>query len=1143
MDPPSFPLGDLVSADATTKKKTKTKTKEEKEEASSKRRSPSPMLPPAGVADEGDMALVDPSFLGAPSAVEEEEEDPPPPPPPRPAGRVLAPTFSSENGAEETGIYLDEEGSVSYRRDDRGDDAFEESVSLELETDGDDDDDDESDVPPRKYRSDRDRDRDRNRDKPKPRTIITTTTSSKRKKRRHRHPSTSSQPRLPLRYRGFSTSISSLFLDESIVCGAISCCGLLLSSRTEYLLNERNVKRGLTRRGTKQGGSRAPSRILGVSLVVTIVLVVVSYVVWGFGTQYYYYGEEGSGGDSGNYSNDNGNNNGGRNNDDNNNNYDDDGGNNNNRNNSNNNDDGVEYEYEDDQVANDDAQQQNADDGVQANDDEVQQQADDDVAQDDGEQANDDANQQQQQQQQQDDAVAADDFYGMADDGDVQRRLDRNAFRSGPRDLKSGSSSRRHSFNGIMKLREYREHVVDPVFAMASHTYTDFMTQFDEDQTLNFSSSPSKSHDIHFHQQQQQHWNRKLDGNYDHQQQEDVGQQVRTIIIVVFLFMLGVVGRRRRMRTRFAILRSRAQDDHLYYASLLTNPSGSLATPDGTLMENFHEREDKYDGACSHTLFGCYPVDNQVAHYADYDGDGDDGDDDSLDSQAPRKKRKGGDFMTRSMDSIFQCCCGMLCKCWCQLFSICALAQEAREARLLLPPKMQRVDLLTHQPFHEYAKDVNDVRRRYMTRASRTWVQHYAALSRLSRYILLGFFVIAALVATTMLVHGGFSWGDVMVLGATFVQSFLVLVIVFGIFHRSDLSLDAVIKFFAVGFVICVPVGFVIEGLIINMGVATMYSAYYVIRLFAGESFDAWIIDYHYFLWFVGELLNAYFVAALVEELCKYYGFRFIEHPDLLFLTGLDRTARQAQTQGGVDSYKFDSQIVSEFSRTLEHDDDPNDRSKKRTRDQKKASLKRRDGDDDEEPDLRTLRQQAAAITTGMISVAVGLACAENCLYVFFLGGTAGSAGIGAELVILLFRSIFPVHALSAAMQSINMIRKFIEEKHTDDKHVGVGKIVLPAILLHGTFDAILMSINTYIEAQWDKYYENYEQYDDDSFEVPYNSVLVNILAWAGIVGVMVVSFIWYHIKNHYQMLSLASIEQKYQSKAKRSGFDAPNLV
>ena len=38
----------------------------------------------------------------------------------------------------------------------------------------------------------------------------------------------------------------------------------------------------------------------------------------------------------------------------------------------------------------------------------------------------------------------------------------------------------------------------------------------------------------------------------------------------------------------------------------------------------FHEREDKYDGACSHTLFGCYPVDNKEANYADFGGDEDD---------------------------------------------------------------------------------------------------------------------------------------------------------------------------------------------------------------------------------------------------------------------------------------------------------------------------------------------------------------------------------------------------------------------------------------------------------------------------------------------------------------------------------------
>jgi hypothetical protein len=49
---------------------------------------------------------------------------------------------------------------------------------------------------------------------------------------------------LPRRYRGFSTSLSSLFLDESIVCGAVSCWGLLLSSRTEHLLDERNLITG-----------------------------------------------------------------------------------------------------------------------------------------------------------------------------------------------------------------------------------------------------------------------------------------------------------------------------------------------------------------------------------------------------------------------------------------------------------------------------------------------------------------------------------------------------------------------------------------------------------------------------------------------------------------------------------------------------------------------------------------------------------------------------------------------------------------------------------------------------------------------------------------------------------------------------------
>jgi hypothetical protein len=108
------------------------------------------------------------------------------------------------------------------------------------------------------------------------------------------------------------------------------------------------------------------------------------------------------------------------------------------------------------------------------------------------------------------------------------------------------------------------------------------------------------------------------------------------------------------------------------------------------------------------------------------------------------------------------------------------------------------------------------------------------------------------------------------------------------------------------------------------------------------------------------------------------------------------------------------------------------------------------------------LQQQGAAITTGMISISVGLACcAENSLYLFFLGGTQDDLkDVFVHLIIFLFQSMFPIYALGATMQSINMIRKFIEEKHCGERNVGVGRIIFPSVILHGTFDAILMCIN-----------------------------------------------------------------------------------
>ena len=803
--------------------------------------------------------------------------------------------------------------------------------------------------------------------------------------------------RLPNRYRGFSTSISSLFLDESIVCGALSCCGVILSSRTEYLLNERNVRRGLTRRGAgygKEGAQRAPSKIVGLSWIITIVGIVLTFVVWGFG----------GGGEYGDY-------------------YDGD----------------WAYDEED---------------------------------------------------------------YDEDDDNGGRRVLERVM-----------KSSKKHRFAGIMKLRDYREHVVDPTLRVASRTYANLKSQFNDEEY-----TPG----VH----EQQH-HRLLD--YDYDDGKDIASITRMVLIIFFLLVLGLIGRRRRMRTRFTIQRARTADDHIYYASLQPGGvSASMGNNKSVDDSSFHDREDKYDGAWSHTICGCYPVDNKQANYVDF-GDNEDeesqhpdcaDDDNSINSgMRKKKKRKGGDFVARAMNMLFSCCCGVLCKCWCQAFSICALAQEARETRLLVPPSMQRVDLITHQPFHEYAKDVNNVRRRFMEHTSRSWMQHYAALSHLSRYILVGFVVVTVLVVLTMLVHPAswFTGGDALVLIATFTQSFLVLIVVFGIFHTSDLSFDAVVKFFSVGFCICVPVGVVLEGLLMNGLVSIFYLIYFFLSVILGQDFDYWAQNNNVLFWFAGEVVGAYFVAALVEELCKYYGFRFVEHPDLIFLTGLDRSAEQAKTAGGVNAYKFDSQLVSEFSRSSDVESSSSSRNRNRL---DAARVRLNDDEEYDEPELRTVRQQAAAITTGMISVAVGLACAENFMYVFFLGGSRDNSGaIWQELTILLFRSIFPVHALAAAMQSINMIKKFIEQPQS---HIGVGRIILPAVMLHGTFDAILLSITTYIETKYDEMYENGGNEADG---LPFNALVVNIVAWTSILALMLFSFGWYMLQNRRQTKRLALIE------------------
>jgi len=902
-----------------------------------------------------------------------------------------------------------------------------------------------------------------------------------------------------LRYRGFSTSIKSLFLDEALVCASMGCFGLILSNRTEYLLQIRNERRGTLSpksRAAAGGADRRklPSRIVAYGLIITILLMFSTFIIFGFGTgnglasDYYegydYYDENDGNNNNNNY---NANQQQGNNANDGNNNYNY----NNNYNNVNQNN--WKYGYDYSQYDNEGADAYDGYDGAQG----------DDAGQDNY------------------------DAYDAAGDdgGGEQRRRQQEEIVVPPLGMSSSGSrtAARHPAHGIFKLRDYQEQFWTPAYEFLRDEW--YRGDYDGGVDRQRREEQSYTDDT----TQQVEYTRS---------QRDLGSNIRMALLFAFLLFLGVLGRRRRMRTRFYLVRARAQEDHLYYAS-------SDVTQKRVAFED--TRENQYEGACSHTLCGCYPVDEAVRP----DQEEEEVKVSDVGIIKLKKKPHHEDSVARGFNCFMASCCGVLCKCWFQCLSICALAQEAREIRLLLPPRYQRIDFITHQPFHEYQTSVRDLRLGWMGKIERLngFAPHYNALSRLSRYILVISTVALLALVLTLLFNprAAFSWQDAVVLAATFAQSFLVLFFVHWIFHKSDLSLDAVIKLFAAGFLIAVPSAFFFEGLLVNIVLFSAWGVYEFFALCMGEQFTDFIFDHWRIVWIVGELFNAYVVAAITEELCKYYTFRAVEHPDLVFLTGLTRDQHDEDAvDGGLVKYPFGSHQVQVHNkdtieevasmRSYRSTDSRKSRSSRRSR-TKEALLNVGSGIDDEDfkddvQEVRSYRQMAMAITTGMISVAVGLACAENFLYVFVLGGAMANDNDAEEhhrgdvteaWIVLFFRSIFPVHALAAAMQSINMIRKFVETSEDDGHRIGVGRIILPAVILHGTFDAVLMGINIFIEIAWDNYLEEHEgKIGEDQ---PYNAVVLNIVAWMSITGVMLAGIIWYFRENRKQRIRLKHLE------------------
>lgn len=92
------------------------------------------------------------------------------------------------------------------------------------------------------------------------------------------------------------------------------------------------------------------------------------------------------------------------------------------------------------------------------------------------------------------------------------------------------------------------------------------------------------------------------------------------------------------------------------------------------------------------------------------------------------------------------------------------------------------------------------------------------------------------------------------------------------------------------------------------------------------------------------------------------------------------------------------------------------------------------------------------------------------CLSLSWLSACCSPPGLGTQISTLIARSLFPVHPLCAAIQSIGVCKRDLE----GNRRFGLGRILFPAILLHGSFDFVLM-VSAYFQER-----ENIIEGNDD---------------------------------------------------------------
>merc|ERR1719491_2151770 len=295
-----------------------------------------------------------------------------------------------------------------------------------------------------------------------------------------------------------------------------------------------------------------------------------------------------------------------------------------------------------------------------------------------------------------------------------------------------------------------------------------------------------------------------------------------------------------------------------------------------------------------------------------------------------------------------------------------------------------------------------------------------------------------------------FTWENILVIMLTFFQGFLIMYLVHWKWNKFDISLDAVVKYFASGFLLSSTLALTFELILhglLQLMLGLLWYSFPVSSLAYntgyGDSNDSdsnsdssdsadddegddgtnyilspmkQYLHNHPFLAILYFSLSTYVVSALVEEICKYFGYAMLQHPDLLCPSPSQE--RHLLTPAPPTEFDSDTSHSEDEGPTHLDDDSP-------TRAYQKP----------------TLVSQGNAITIAMVATALGFSCAENLSYLLLHND------IRERPALLLMRSL-PLHPLCAALQSISVCRRRLEGK--EETNVG---LFLPALILHGTFE------------------------------------------------------------------------------------------